>query len=151
MSPVLCPGGVQEVTYLGDDSECVLYLKKRVGLFKMALQHGTPVIPVFSFGLQNSFSYWVPKAKWVQKLGRKFGALPMMFFGMFGLPLGPAKPCQYVNVIGKPIPLPVAEKIPNPTSEQIKAYQELYIQEISRLFHDYRDEFGMKDISLRIE
>lgn len=151
ISPVLCPGGVQEVTFLGDETQCVLYLKKRTGLFKIALQHGTPVIPVFSFGLQNSFSFWIPKAKWIQKLGRKCGALPMMFFGVFGLPMGPAKPCQYVNVIGKPLPLPSTEKIANPTNEQIKQYQEMYIEEITRLFHDYQDEFGMAGVTLRIE
>lgn len=147
MSPVLCPGGLQEVIYMESPNECVLYLKKRAGFVKLALQYGIPIIPAFTFGLQNTFSYIVPKNKFCHWVGRKFGALPMMFFGVFGIPLGPAKPCDYVNVIGSPIPVP---KIANPTDEDIKKYQQIFIDEISRIFHEHKAQHGMGDVTLRV-
>ena len=54
---------------------------------------------VFSFGLRQTFSFWAPKSRWLLRMGRMLGFLPMMFFGMWGLPLGPPKPCQYTNVV----------------------------------------------------
>lgn len=147
ISPVMCPGGVQEASLLGNEEECVLYLTPRVGFIKLAIQFGYPVIPVFTFGLHNTFSFWIPKNDFCLWFGRKFGALPMMFFGVFGLPMGPAKPCDYVNVVGKPISMPKNE---NPSEEELKKYQQLYIDEITRIYHQYRADYGMKDIQLRI-
>lgn len=147
ISPVLCPGGVQEVLLMESDDECVLYLKRRVGFIKLAMQYGIPVVPIFTFGLQESFSYWVPKNAFINWFGRKFGAVPMVFFGVFNLPLGPAKPSNYVNVVGNPIAVP---KIDNPTSEDLVKYQQLYIDEISRIYHEYQDQYGMKGIRLRV-
>jgi hypothetical protein len=87
-SPVLCPGGVQEVTLMKCETECVLYLKSRLGFIKLALTHGRPLVPVFAFGLQNSFRFWVPRGRFVNSMARKLGFLPMAFFGVFGTPLG---------------------------------------------------------------
>lgn len=147
ISPVICPGGVQEVTLMENDQECVLYLKKRLGFIKLALQYGYPLVPVFSFGLHNSFTYVSPKGKLMAALGRTMGFLPMAFFGVFGLPLGPAKPVDYVNVVGKPIAVPKIEK---PTEEQLLKYQAVFIEEMTRIFHTYRHEYGMQDIQLRV-
>lgn len=91
ISPVICPGGVQEVTLMENDHECVLYLKSRLGFVKLAIQQGTPIIPVFSFGLRNTFDCWLPKNKWVQKMGRQVGFMPLIFFGMWSLPFSPGK------------------------------------------------------------
>jgi hypothetical protein len=146
-SPVICPGGVQEVIYLGNEAECVLYLKRRAGFIKLALRYGHPIVPVFAFGLRKQFTFYVPKSHFLHKLGRKFGALPMVFFGVFGLPLGPAKPCDLTNVIGKPIVVP---KLENPSDEEIKKYHVLYMDEIARLFNTYKHDFDMGEVTLRI-
>ena len=87
ISPVICPGGVQEVTMLEKDDECVLFLKSRFGFVKLALQFGIALIPVFSFGLNKSFHYVKP-SKFLISISRKLGFVPMMFFGMWGTPLG---------------------------------------------------------------
>jgi diacylglycerol O-acyltransferase 2, plant len=148
ISPVLCPGGVQEVTLMKDDnSECVLYLNKHRGFVKLALQFGLPIVPVFSFGLQNTFSYWVPKHWLATYIGRKFGVLPMAFFGLWGLPMGPAKPCQYTNVVAPPI---ITPKIAEPTDEDIGKYHEIYCKELTRLFETYKAKYGMDGVVLRI-
>jgi hypothetical protein len=45
----LVPGGVQEVLHMRHDAE-VLYLRKRLGFVRLALQHGAPLVPAFAFG-----------------------------------------------------------------------------------------------------
>jgi hypothetical protein len=72
-SIVIVPGGVAEVTYLPQskrNKECVLFLSQRLGFVKMALREKVPIIPVFCFGLDNTFTYWVPENAALQKLGR---------------------------------------------------------------------------------
>ncbi|RYY73131.1 hypothetical protein EON63_20150 [archaeon] len=91
-SPVIVPGGVQEVIYLAqyyhkdlltqDPSSnnttsssapctktCTLYLKRRAGFVKLALKHGLPLVPVFSFGLRELFDFYIPDIPWLHKLG----------------------------------------------------------------------------------
>lgn len=103
ISPVLCPGGVQEVLLMENDSECVLFLKSRMGFVKLAMQNDAALVPVFSFGLRNMFSFWAPKSKFVKSIGRQIGFLPMLFFGMWGVPFGPAKPCTSCSILSDTI------------------------------------------------
>jgi len=146
-SPVICPGGVQEVLLLESNSECVLYLKSRFGFIKLALEYGIPLVPVFSFGIDKIFNFWRPKGELVNNVARQIGFLPVLIFGLFNLPFGPPKPCCFTNIIGKPIPVP---KISNPTEEELVKYRDLYIEGISRLFETYKAEYGMKNVKLRI-
>lgn len=149
ISPCICPGGVQEVTLLDrSKKECVLFLKKRFGFIKLALEYGTPIVPCFVFGHDKSFDCWVPKNKLLQKMGRKIGFLPMAFFGAFGIPFGPPKPCDYVNVVGSPIPVP---KIPNPTEEDIKKVQDVFLAKMVDLFERNKAAYGYGEITLRLE
>lgn len=146
-SPVLCPGGVQEVTLMKSDKECVLYLNSRFGFIKIALQKGAPIIPCFCFGLRKTFTFWIPKSEFIINMGRHFGVLPMLFFGVWNLPFSPGKPVDYSTVIGIPILLP---KIDNPTQEDIAKYHKLYVRDISALYENHKKEFGMEDVTLRI-
>lgn len=146
VSPIICPGGVQEVTLMTNKSECILYLKSRFGFIKLALIHGVALIPVFTFGLRDSYSYWVPRHPLMLKLARHIGFLPMVFFGVWGVPLGPAKPVQYVNVIGKPIPVP---KTPDPSEDDLKKYHALFIDRMTALFEDHKNDYGMGDVTLK--
>lgn len=148
ISPVICPGGVQEVTMLTSDDEIVLYLNSRFGFVKLALQHGAPIIPLFSFGLRDSFSFWVPKSKLLHSIGRKMGVLPMAFFGVWGLPLAPAKPCDYTLVLGRPIIVP---KIENPTEQDLKHYHGEYVKNLTRIFELHKKDLGLENVKLRIE
>jgi 2-acylglycerol O-acyltransferase 2 len=146
-SVVLCPGGVQEVLLMENEDECVLFLKSRLGFVKLAMVHGTALVPVFSFGLRKMFTFWAPKSKLVRNLGRTLGFLPMLFFGMFGIPFGPAKPCDIVNVVGRPIKVPhVAE----PTDEQIAEQHAIFVKAMEKLYNDHKDEYGMGHVKLRI-
>lgn len=44
-SVVVCPGGVQECLYMeNDENSETVYLKKRLGFVRMAMQHGVPLV-----------------------------------------------------------------------------------------------------------
>ena len=48
ISPVICPGGVQEASLITNPKECVLYLTKRLGFVKLAMQQGIAGhLPIF--------------------------------------------------------------------------------------------------------
>lgn len=144
---LVCSSGVQEVTLMENEDECVLYLNSRLGFVKLAMQFGVPIVPVFSFGLRKSYSFWAPKSKIWANIGRKIGFLPMMIFGMWGLPMGPPKECEYTNVIGRPIPVP---QIAEPTQEDVKKYHALYVEALTALFEKNKARCGMAQIKLRI-
>lgn len=127
--------------------EVVLFLNKRLGFIKLAMKYGLPLVPVYAYGLEDSFTSWVPKGKFMKWLSRRIGFLPMLFFGAFGTPLGPARPCQYTNVIGKPIKVP---KIENPTEEDLRKYQKIFIDEMKELYEKTKQEFGRSEVKLRI-
>jgi len=130
-----------------DERKCVLYLAKRMGFIKLALRHGVPVVPVFSFGLRNQYRYWVPKNKFIINFGRKIGVIPMIFFGMFGLPFAPPSPCQYVNVVGAPIKLP---RIIEPTDEDVSKYHAIYCDALTKLFDGHKNDYNQKEVTLVI-
>lgn len=146
-SPVICPGGVAEVIYLENRKELVLFMKKRFGYIKIAVQHGIPIVPVMAFGLRDSFNFYVSKNEFLCSFGRKAGFLPLWFTGVFGTPLGPAKPCNYTNVIAPPI---IVKKIEKPSEDDLQKYQALVHKELKRIFETYKEEFGMGDVTLKI-
>jgi hypothetical protein len=94
------------------------------------------------------------------------GFLPMIFRGMWGTPFGPARPCDYVNVVGAPLPLPTAaannaaaasassassaDNNGEPTVEQVKAYHAQYMEALTALYERHKAAYGMADIVLKI-
>ncbi|CAM9421688.1 unnamed protein product, partial [Ectocarpus fasciculatus] len=143
----VCPGGVQEVRYLANRNECVMYLRARTGIVRLALEQGVCMIPSISFGLHNAYDYYVIDNDFVNNLGRKLGFFPMVFFGLFGIPFGQAKPCPLTVVVGKPLKMP---HIAKPSAEEIKKYQTVFLDAIEKLYEDHKDQNGMSDIKLRI-
>ena len=107
MSVVLCPGGVQEAALFGSQPNATrLYVRARRGMVRLAMKHGIPIVPCFAFGTETAFSlvggaHHSPA--WLKALGRVIGFLPMIFTGVFCLPMAPPPPGNYTNVIGTPI------------------------------------------------
>ena len=53
-SIALCPGGATEALYAGAGRH-TLYIKSRLGFVRMAMQTGTPIVPVYSFGENDTY------------------------------------------------------------------------------------------------
>jgi hypothetical protein len=143
----ICPGGVQEVQYLGNKDELVLFLKSRLGITKIAMQQGVCLIPSITFGLQNTYDFWMFSNKYIVQFGRQLGFFPMVFFGVGGIPFSQSKPCPLAVVVGKPLKFP---KIDNPTVEDIQKCHDLFLSAMEKLYENNKDRYGMSNVKLRI-
>mmetsp|Transcript_4525 Transcript_4525/g.12611 ORF Transcript_4525/g.12611 Transcript_4525/m.12611 type:complete len:255 (-) Transcript_4525:105-869(-) len=145
------PGGVQEVTNLdpANPDDVVLYLRRRRGFVKLALASGSPVVPVFCFGVDGSYGYWIPRGKMVARIGRRIGFLPMVFWGRFGLPFGIPHPRKITVAVGSPIEFPeLGEE--GVTDEAVSEYHALFLQEMEALYDRHKADMGYGHRRLRI-
>jgi 1-acyl-sn-glycerol-3-phosphate acyltransferase len=150
-SLVFCPGGVQEILFIdpNEPTDLVLFLKSRKGFIKLALETGSPIVPVFSFHLDGSYKYFLPRGKFVESLARTIGFLPLFFWGRFCIPFGIPYPKKISVVLGPPIDIPqVNEKDINPAI--VDKYHDIFIQEITALFERHKFEEGYGHRTLKI-
>ena len=122
-----------------------LVLNKRKGFIKIALQLGTPLVPIFGFG-ENELFYQViePDGSFLKRFQEKFKSLTgvaLPFFhgrGIFLYDYGilPLR-TPLVTVIGTPIEIP---KIENPTTEDLDKYHKLYVESLRKLYYSYKGE-----------
>ena len=54
IATVLVPGGARE-SLNGEKDQIRLVLKNRKGFIKLAIKHGVPLVPTFSFGEQRVY------------------------------------------------------------------------------------------------
>lgn len=134
-----------------------LILKNRKGFIRTALQFGTNLVPVFSFGETDTFNtYEVLKGSRVEKLQKTFKrfsnfGLPIFWArGIFNYSFGllPHRTSIY-TVVGKPI---VVEKNVDPSSEDIDALHKVYMKELVKLFEENKVKYATdKNVKLEIE
>eukprot|EP00210_Caulerpa_lentillifera_P008155 g7789.t1 len=148
-SAVLVPGGVREIQYVQRGKE-VLFLKQRFGFVKLALQTGSPLLPVFAFGQTDTYSPHpigpplIPVSL-TNALGRLTGVQPLFMLGRFGTTI--PKRVPILVVIGTPIPVP---KIANPDFETIQCYLQRFIDQMTELFEEYKAEAGFPELLLEV-
>ncbi|XP_063807310.1 2-acylglycerol O-acyltransferase 2 isoform X2 [Pseudophryne corroboree] len=125
-----------------------LLLKNRKGFIKLAIQHGTSLVPVFSFGENELFDQVDnPKGSFLrtvqEKLQKAMGvALPLFHArGVFQYSFGllPYRRPIY-TVVGKPIK--VAEN-PNPSSEEIDRVHQIYTEKLCELFEAHKSQYNV--------
>jgi len=133
-----------------------LTLRRRLGFIKVAIQHGASLVPVFSFGENDIFNQISnEKGTTVYAIQSKFQSI----FG-FTLPLFHGRGLLNYNVglmpyrrpmtvvIGHPIH---TEKCEKPTDEEVLRLQEVYINELTRIWNTYKDTLApsrLKELSI---
>ncbi|CAD7923662.1 unnamed protein product [Amoebophrya sp. A120] len=147
-SIALVPGGAKESLESGVGTN-VLILGQRKGFVKYAMKNGASLVPVYSFGETDLFGsiQLTGTAKKIQdKLQKIMGfALPLvvgralsggLLHRVFGLNVGifPFR-TPIRSVVGNPIDCPLVE---NPTQEEVDRYHDLYVQELKRIYEDWR-------------
>lgn len=144
----LIPGGFEEAT-LYRRNRFRVFLKKRKGFIKYALQYGYSIQPCFVFGEEKTFwqldmgTYFEKISLWLNR----FKIPTTLFIGKF-LFL-PDNDIDINVVVGKTLKLPT---IANPTKEQIDKYHTEFVKAIEHIFNKYKDEFGVNaDAVLEIE
>jgi len=144
---VIIPGGVAECMAMEKDAE-TLYLKKRFGFVKVAIQTGADLVPAYTFGQTRTYGYWrlgpplVPKsvANWI---GKMFAFAPIVFWGKWFTPIPYAVPL--VTVVGKPIPV---TQNPNPSREEVASKLDEFIEAMTSLYERNKKAHGYEDAKL---
>jgi len=151
---VLVVGGAPEALNT-EPGKVTLILHRRKGWIKLALRHGTSLIPTFSFG-ENAIYDQVPNPKgsflrnfqeWLMKV---VGFAPVLFLGrgvfQYNFGIIPHRRPIHV-VVGKPIPV---EKVEDPSREEVEALHAKYVEELVKLYIQYNPLYGDKNVELVI-
>jgi 2-acylglycerol O-acyltransferase 2 len=124
-----------------------LVVKKRFGFIKVALRTGASLVPVLSFG-ENDLWDQVPNPpgsllRKFQQLFQKYMTFaPPVFHGRgiftYNYGILPHRR-QVVSVVGAPIDCP---KIANPTVEQVREYQQKYMDGLQDIYDNYKEKYS---------
>lgn len=143
-SVLINPGGIQECLYLARGEEHI-FLKRRRGFVRVALEQGAALVPAWGFGQTPSMSYWRPGLDFPQLLPRRavlaiartVRFFPMLAWGIGGTPV--PYQVKLTIVVGKPIRVP---KTPAPSTELVDEYLQRFIAEMERLFEEHKAAAG---------
>ncbi|XP_069920573.1 2-acylglycerol O-acyltransferase 3 isoform X2 [Oryctolagus cuniculus] len=145
---VIVIGGAQEALYTTPGQHS-LELLNRKGFVRLALRHGASLVPVYSFGENDTFRCKAfSKGSWQYlcqvTCKRVTSIAPCIFWGcgLFSpnscglLPL----PVPITTVVGGPIPVPQCS---SPSQEQVDHYHRLYMDALERLFEEHKESCGV--------
>ena len=145
---LVVPGGAAEAldAHPGTHS---LTLHRRSGFFRIAMQHGACLVPIYSFG-ENDLYEQAPNeegsfVRTVQNNLLKYLGFATPFFSGAGssgaaLPMNPIPSrVPVITVVGDPIKCPVIE---NPTRDDIDKMRMLYIEKLQEIFTQFADIYA---------
>ena len=129
-SLIVYPGGLREMFSCSHKKEVVV-IKKRRGIFYMALSNGVPLLPVYTFGITTLY----------EKSGVSI-TLPFFFkndkdniawyYGQYNTPFPLQK--KLITVVGNPI---TVEKKDIITNEDIEELRNRYIHSVKELYNNW--------------
>ncbi|NXQ81304.1 MOGT2 acyltransferase, partial [Nyctibius grandis] len=142
-------GGAQEALDARPGS-CTLLLKNRKGFVRLAIENGTPLVPIFSFGENDLFEQVRnPKGSWLRQIQHRLQqimgvSLPLfhargIFQYTFGLVPYRRPIC---TVVGKPIPV---QKKHRPSKEEIDQVHQKYLNELYKLFEEHKAKYNIPE------
>ncbi|NXR93201.1 MOG2A acyltransferase, partial [Hypocryptadius cinnamomeus] len=148
---VIIVGGAQEALDARPGSYRLL-LKNRKGFVRLAIQHGTPLVPAFSFGENDVFDQVEnPKGSWLRRiqhcLQQIMGiSLPLFHArGIFQYSFGVIPYRRPIcTVVGKPIPV---QKKHRPSEEEVDEVHQKYLHELSELFEKHKAKYNIPEDS----
>ncbi|XP_026228919.1 2-acylglycerol O-acyltransferase 3b isoform X1 [Anabas testudineus] len=120
-------------------------VKDRKGFVRVALEFGADLVPVYSFGENELFKQVILSEG---SLGRRFqdlfkkimGFAPCLFIGERFALLPYRTPIT--TVVGSPISVP---KRVLPTEDEVDHYHRLYMEALSKLFHEHKVKCGLSE------
>lgn len=149
----ISPGGIAEMFetfpksgYHKNDEAALL--KDRNGLFKLAVKHNIPVIPVYCFGATKMFRR-VQLPYFLETLSRALRISLCILYGKMGLPVPFRQRLMYV--IGRTIWPSISNNgVDADFDDQVKQMHKAFCKEIIRVFDRNKEHYGWKDKTLRL-
>uniref|UniRef100_A0A7S4R5H2 Acyltransferase n=1 Tax=Alexandrium monilatum TaxID=311494 RepID=A0A7S4R5H2_9DINO len=129
------PGGIGEMVRTDGASER-LVLSGRKGVVQLALENGTPIVPVYVFG-QTVLWGQLPLPRWVETLSRWLRVSLILPYGRFGTFIPRKLPLLYC--VGAPIAAPRTESL---APEQVDAAHRAVIDSVRDLYETYKGIYG---------
>jgi 2-acylglycerol O-acyltransferase 2 len=129
----IIPGGIAEM-FLVSPNEENLFLQRRRGFIKLALQTGAALVPIYHLG--NTVLFSQPRSgawHYLARLSRALRISLIVIKGRFGLPLPYQE--RIVMLIGEPIPTVQTE---NPSSDVIEELHAKFMAEMESLYYQGR-------------
>uniref|UniRef100_A0A8C6TX11 Acyltransferase n=1 Tax=Neogobius melanostomus TaxID=47308 RepID=A0A8C6TX11_9GOBI len=126
-------------------------LKNRKGFIKLALQKGSDLVPVYSFGENDVYKQVIfEEGTWWRSLQKKLqkviGFAPCVFHGcglIFGDSWGIVPYSKPITtIVGEPITVP---KIEDPSEDIVDLYHSMYVKSLLCLFDKHKTRFGLKE------
>jgi len=150
-SVMLVVGGARE-SLATKPGQIDLVLEHRKGFVKIALTTGASLVPVFSFGENDVFGVYhsARVERWQLAMQKRLGFAIPLFFGraltggllhrVFGANVG-VMPLRVPvhSVVGRPVHV---ERVESPSQEQIDAVHTAYMDELKRIYKDWKDVWG---------
>uniref|UniRef100_K3WBZ3 Acyltransferase n=1 Tax=Globisporangium ultimum (strain ATCC 200006 / CBS 805.95 / DAOM BR144) TaxID=431595 RepID=K3WBZ3_GLOUD len=132
-----CPGGFEEAT-LYERGKHRVFLKKRFGFIKLALQYGYKVHPVYTFGEEFTYHAFPYFLDFRLKLN-EFKFPGVAFMGNVWCFFMPKSDIELITVVGKPLQFP---RIEHPAKADVAKYHELYVNALIELFETHKTQFA---------
>ena len=143
----ILPGGMEEVALYTRGCERV-YLRKRAGFIKYALQHGYLVQPAYTFGESDLYTSMTAGAGARMWMLKNLGFVLPVFWGPhWWAPFLPRSDVPLHTVVGEPLQLP---KIEEPTNDEVAHWHAAYIAALTTLYDRYKGRFGHSDRQLEV-
>jgi len=140
----LVPGGSREALYSTPRAD-TLVLKCRKGFVKLAIEHGVPIIPAYSFGETDTYDQWIPDSGLVWAIKDHFQKITGLSLPLL-THLIPHK-TEITTVVGSPMPI---QKNPNPSDEEVQRVLDQYIEHLRAFHAEYSPKYNTKEKPLII-
>lgn len=150
------PGGLREQVETDDQCERIFF-PARLGFIRMAMKHGTPLLPIYCFGENQLYR----TAPWVRRLNKWFfknlGTGSLVVLGIFGLPNSPILPNPGMLPVFRGglhlrfgcEPVDIGPRNENPTDEEVEAAFQKYVAAVRKLFDAHKDACLPPDVAAR--
>ncbi|RAW31940.1 hypothetical protein PC110_g11723 [Phytophthora cactorum] len=134
----LIPGGFEEAT-LYERGKHRVFIKKRFGFIKLALQYGYKVHPVYTFGEEYAYHTFPCLLELRLKLNQ-FKLPGVLFYGLPQCFFLPRTDVDLITVVGEALILP---RIEHPTKEDVQKYHAQYVEVLQKLFDKYKSVYAV--------
>ena len=142
----LLPDGIAGIFYARPGQHAVV-LKKRRGMFRLAIQTGASIVPIYCFGANDILHQATSGNSFIGKLSRKLRISITIFWGQLGLPIPFSVNLSYAA--GVPVDAPKVKDMDN-IEEAVEKMHAQYVASLRAAFDKYKADAGYPDAELTV-